>query len=444
MNKRPYLSLSPQRIVSALLCLVALAGFSLAPARAQSQLGPYDRSNASTMLDVLKNDLKNNYYDPSLRGMDLDARFKEAQDRIKQAQTRDQLIIALAQFMLELNDSHTFFIPPSRSARIEYGWVMQMVGENCFVTAVKPRTDAEAKGLKPGDAILAVDGYRPSRDNLWKMYYRYYALMPTRSIRLVVQSPGEAQPREIEVMSKIEQGAAVTDWGNIFVRWLKEGGDVDHDRFYEAGNDLLVWKMPTFVVSESHIDAVMARARKYKSLVIDLRGNGGGYVDSLSRLVSHLFDRDINVASLKGRKKMKPILAKTRGNDIFKGQLIILVDSESGSASEVLARVVQLEKRGTVIGDRSAGAVMTSDHYSHETGVGRVLYFGTSITIADMVMSDGKSLENVGVTPDELLLPKGADLAAKRDPVLARAAELLGIKLDAEKAGTLFPKEWKK
>ena len=58
-------------------------------------------------------------------------------------------------------------------------------------------------------------------------------------------------------------------------------------------------------------------------------------------------------------------------------------------------------------------------------------------------MSDGKSLENVGVTPDEVAIPSGADLAAGRDPVLAHAASLVGIALDAEKAGKLFPKEWR-
>ncbi|HEU5239666.1 MAG TPA: S41 family peptidase, partial [Pyrinomonadaceae bacterium] len=128
----------------------------------------------------------------------------------------------------------------------------------------------------------------------------------------------------------------------------------------------------------------------------------------------------------------------------FSGQLIILVDGNSASASELFARVMQLEKRGTVLGDDTAGAVMTSRSYDHEIGVGRVLYFGTSVTISDVIMTDGKSLERVGVKPDELVIPIGADFAASRDPVLARAAEIAGVKLTPEKAGSLFPVEWKR
>jgi len=65
------------------------------------------------------------------------------------------------------------------------------------------------------------------------------------------------------------------------------------------------------------------------------------------------------------------------------------------------------------------------------------------VTDADLVMKDGHSLEKMGVTPDEVLLPSGADLASGRDPVMARAAKLAGLDLDSVAAGKLFPFEWK-
>jgi carboxyl-terminal processing protease len=407
-------------------------------------LAPFDRDNARAMLDMVKDDVKNNYYDRTFHGINLDERFAQAEAKIKAATTRDQLMIIVAQTLLELNDSHTFLIPPARAARIQYGWLMQMVGDDCFVTAVRPGSDAQAKGLNPGDRILALDGAKPSKQIFWKMLYRYYALMPSRSVRMVLQSPGDSAPREIEVLTKVQEGAAVTNWGDLFIRYLSEEWDITHDRSFEVGTDLLVWKMPTFEASKEHIDEIMGKARKFKTLVIDLRGNGGGYVDTLSRLVSHFFDKEIKIADLKSRKEMKPQLAKKRTDAAFAGKLIVLVDSNSASASELFARVMQIEKRGTVLGDITSGAVMTSKLYDHETGVGRVLYFGASITIADMIMTDGNSLENVGVTPDERIVPTGADLQNSRDPVLARAAELAGVQLTPEKAGSLFPVDWKR
>jgi C-terminal processing protease CtpA/Prc len=72
-----------------------------------------------------------------------------------------------------------------------------------------------------------------------------------------------------------------------------------------------------------------------------------------------------------------------------------------------------------------------------------VVYYGMSITDADVIMSDGVSLEGVGVAPDEVMLPTAADMAAGRDPVMAHAFSLVGMKIEPEKAGTLFPIRWK-
>jgi len=70
--------------------------------------------------------------------------------------------------------------------------------------------------------------------------------------------------------------------------------------------------------------------------------------------------------------------------------------------------------------------------------------YGAEITEAALVMTDGGTLENVGVMPDERILPNPTDIAEQRDPVLARAAELAGVQITVQEAGGIFPFEWPK
>ncbi|MBP1660767.1 MAG: peptidase, partial [Candidatus Aminicenantes bacterium] len=206
---------------------------------------------------------------------------------------------------------------------------------------------------------------------------------------------------------------------------------------------ILIWNIPTFDEYGSELKAKAAKMLKYKSVIIDLRGNPGGYEVSLTCLLGHFFDHDVTIGQLVGRgKPKKPVIAKTQGDNVFKGNLIVLVDGDSGSAAELFARVVQLEKRGVVIGDRSAGAVMRSIVYTRQTAGEYVLLYGISITINDLLMTDGKSLEGEGVVPDETVLPAGADLAAGLDPVLARAVQRAGGQMTPAAAGQAFPYVW--
>jgi carboxyl-terminal processing protease len=431
----------------ALAAVCFLSSHAVLSAFAQA-LSNFDRDRGLIMLETIKNDIKKNYYDPTFHGMDLDTRFKAAEQQIKKATSIGQVFGIIAQAVIELNDSHTTFIPPQRSSRTEYGWQMQMIGDACYVISVKPGSDAEAKGLKVGDKIHTLDGFQPVRENLWKIEYLYYTLRPQPGMRVVAQSPGQ-QPRQLDVMAKVDQGKQQIDLTNDtdfmdLIREAESEGRLRAHRYYELGDDLLIWKMPEFDLSQVGLDSMMSKVKKRNSLILDLRGNPGGNLEMLLKFIGHLFDHDITVGEVKRRKETKPLIAKTVGKKAFAGKIVVLIDSDSGSASEVLSRVLQMEKRASIIGDHSAGAVMVSKGYPHQLGADTVVFYRANITDADLIMADGKSLEHVGVAPDELLRPTAEDLAAKRDPVLSRAAAILGIKIEPEKAGTMFPIEWRK
>ena len=450
MEKRTPSGRAQRMLASSIAIAIALAAIpAREPAKAQS-LNATDRDRGHVMLKVLKNEIKKNYYDATFRGIDLEARFKTADEKLDRATSLGQVFGIVAQALLDFEDSHLFFIPPQRSDTVDYGWQMQMIGDNCYVSAVKPGSDAETKGLKPGDLVKTLDAFAPTRDNLWKLKYLYYALRPQPGMRLLVRSPNGAD-RQLDVLAKVKLGKRRVDLtgstnNNDIWDLIREGENEDRlkrHRYYEMGDDALIWKMPEFDLDESGIDDLMGKAKKRKALVLDLRGNPGGAEETLKNLLGYFVDADVKVGDIKRRKEIKPFMVKSRGGR-FTGKLVVLIDSESGSSAELFARVIQLEKAGTVIGDRSAGAVMRAKGYHFQLGADTVIFYGASITDADLIMTDGQSLERTGVKPDELLLPTATDLAAKRDPVLSRAAALVGVKLDPAKAGAIFPVEWRK
>lgn len=423
--------------------LLLLCVFSL-PIIGQGSYDGVEKGRMKSILKIVKDEVKKNYYDPTYHGIDLDERFKRAEEKLSTATSTGQALAIIAQVLIDFDDSHLYLSPPSTNLAVEYGWRMQAYGDKVFITQVKPGSDAEAKGLKPGDQVLAVSGFRPSKKELWKVLYYYNVISKRNSLVLNTLSPGSETPRELEIKSQIKnrpQAITFETYYRLFDDFYDE--ENDKHRFWKFGG-ITVWKMPSFTFEPDDVNSLMERALGGSSLIIDLRGNGGGYVKTLQAVTGNVFDKDIKIAELKGRKEMDPINAKTRGKSAFAGKLIVLIDSRSGSASEIFARTVQLEKRGTIIGDVSAGAVMQSQSRVNEIGTMSVVPFAVSVTNADVIMSDGKSLEKVGVIPDEIIVPTGSDIAANRDPVLARAVEILGGSLSAEEAGKLIKYYWKK
>jgi len=426
------------------LFAVPVARAQQPPTQQQTVLTKDEQYQISGILRDAYNDVKKYYYDPKLHGLDWEARYQQYVARIEKTHNLGEGFRLVAAFVGGLKDSHVFFMPPERANHFYPGYKIELVGNDGFITQIRPGSDAQSK-LHIGDQVVMHNGYNLNREDFYDLRYYYTTLAPRPAVQLVLRAPDKAE-RTVVVESKVKVGKAIYSYeetNNHFDdadRKSELVSDAIRSRIVERG-DVAIWKLQQFNLDDGEIIRAIRVVDKHKSLILDLRGNPGGAVDTLKMIAGSLFDKDIKIADRVSRKNTKPMLAKHRGNS-FDGKIIVLVDASSASAAELLARVIQLEHRGTVIGDKTSGAVMEAQDYSESQVGGTVFAYGFSITDADLIMSDGHSLEKTGVTPDELLLPTGADLAAGRDPVLAHAAELAGVKLDPVEAGKLFPYVW--
>ena len=428
-------------IVGLLLLGVTGAGQAL-------QLRGNDRERGLLMLRTIRRDLEKRYYDSTFHGLNLAALFDSAETDIRSASSNGDVFGIIAGTLLRLNDSHTFFFPPERVARVEYGWSIRMVGDTAFIVDVARGSDAAAQGLKTGDAVLAVDRYQPTRRTLKRLLYLYHALRPVEAVSLIVRAPEPgAAPRRVIVHAKVTQGKPILNLSGQngdadFWDLIRRGEHARHasaDRFAPVGSDVLVWQLKGFT-DQDQMDRGMKRAAHYAGLVVDARNNGGGSLSALMHLMSDFLDHVDTVATTHRRNETVPLVS-TPSRRPYTGKLVVLVDAGSASATEVFARTMQRTQRGTILGDTTAGAVMQSRLWPHSIGADIVVVYGVSVTDADIIMPDGGRLENLGVVPDIIVLPSGKDLADGRDPALARAITLAGHAVDADSVGRLFPPE---
>jgi C-terminal processing protease CtpA/Prc len=429
------------RFVICLLFLISPAALCVTWAQNQD-MTRLEREERQAMLSTIYEDIRKEYYDPKFHGLDWNAKFAEAKQNVAKANTKTEANLQIAAMLEALDDSHTHFIPPPRSVHEDYGFQYEMVGNRCFVMHVKPGSDAETKGLKRGDEVLTINGFIPTRDSLSKMKYVLNVLYPQTGVRLSVRDAA-GSTHNLDVAAKEKETPAILTGVD---RWrasldLQENRLQGAPAWIEFGDSLMILRLSNFVFSDLNAEGLIEKARTHKALILDLRGNPGGSLETLKHFLAGFFENDVKIGDEVKRDKTTHSTTKTR-HDPFTGKLFVLINSQSASAAEIFARVIQLEKRGIVIGDISSGSVMAAQFRSHMYGTHQVLVYGSELSVADFIMPDGKSLEHTGVTPDEKMLPSQEDLALNRDSVLSAAAAKAGVNLPPEKASTLFPVEW--
>ena len=403
------------------------------------------------MLRVVRKEIERHFYDSTYKGINLDTLFAEAARTIDGVKSNNELFTVIAGVMDEFQESGTYFIPPERIASVDYGWRYLMVGDSCYVTAVKPGSDAERNGLRAGDRLLAIGREVPSRSNDHTIRVLLNILNPQRGIRITVRTEGD-HPREVVALAEIRTRKKVLDlslelgdidfWDDM--RESEEQSFLIRNRNWGLGDSIHVWKIASLKIDVDDVENEIDQAEGKKALILDFRGCSSGYPKTLDYLIGCLFDHSVNVGHFETRGGRKDWMVDVSPRAHFKGLLVIIQDSRTSGAAEVLARLVQLEHRGIVIGDKSRGAVGKGQLIEHDVGTGNSVFYWIGVTTERVLMADGGNLEGAGVQPDELVLPRASDIAEGRDPILSYAAWLVGSQLSPEEAGKLFPTEWMK
>lgn len=292
---------------------------------------------------------------------------------------------------LETLDPHSHFVPPQefedrqKSARREYGGLgIEVVQEGGLVKVNYVIADGPAgqAGIKKGDFITAVEGVSVIGKTLDEAVEGMRGLAGD-PIKVSVQSPGEYS-REVTVVRQVVQGRAVR-------HRMEDGVGYIYIETFNHGR-------LTRDVKAAIEDLEAGLEGPLPGLIIDVRGNPGGLVDQVVSVTSHFLDGG-EVFSARGRTS-----DNTQRYNADKGQIIpedtpivVLINSRSASAAEIIAGAIQDRGRGIVVGRRSFGKGSVQSVMPLDDGS------ALRLTTQRYYTPSGKSIQGRGILPDVLV-----------------------------------------
>jgi len=277
------------------------------------------------------------------------------------------------------------------------------LGPDCVLTIVSPieGSPSEKAGLKAGDEIVAVDGASVDGLSVDGARDRIRGKKGTQVTLRIVRDRGApfdvTVTRDViiskEVITKSLAGGSV---GYIAVTGFSDNAS---SKFHDA--------------LQADLKAGQTR------IVLDLRGNPGGYVTAARQIASEFIgsgpifweqDADGNLTETTATGQ-----GLATGDSI---KLVVLVDKGSASASEIVAGALQDTKRATVVGETSFGKGTVQQWIQLQDGS------ALKLTIAKWLTPDKRWIHHVGIVPDVAVAPP-SDPASKADPQLDKAVSIL-------------------
>lgn len=315
-----------------------------------------------------------------------------------------------------MGDPYTVFFPPKENKLFtdeiqgSFSGIGAELGvKDKVLTVISPLKDTPASkaGMKKGDKILKINNVSTADMTVDKAINLIRGPEDT-IVTLTVLHQDERETHDLKITrGKIAIPTVDTDTlpGDIFV--------IKFYSFSQNSAQLFRDALIKFANSGSH------------KLVIDLRGNPGGYLDSAINIGSWFIDEGKTIVTEDfGEGSQKPIVYRSHGPKIFNDnlQLVVLVDGGSASASEILAGALQENKVATLVGEQTfgKGSVQELINVTPDTSL--------KVTVARWLTPNGTSISLKGLTPDIKVPFTLKDADAKRDPQMDKAVEILTAK----------------
>jgi len=354
------------------------------------------RERMLSILGIVSDDIRKNFYDTDLKKLDWKGLTDQARTKINSAKTVSEMVTAIYVLVDKLDDSHTRFLPPGRGARPVFGFSAKAYGENILVYAVAAQSAAAKAGMQVGDRILTVNRFRAERSTWNLMMYDFRLLHPSTEMVITFRH-GDQPPRTETLKAAYRKDVAVLDVYTLIWRLWNEFEQVSFScKLFD--NKVGYLQVTTFDMNQ------MPQSQKFnetpRAVVLDMRGNHGGFEDTLLEFAGHFEPEPTTMGNVVGRKKTEVLKVHPHKPSFAQVPVVVLVDSESASAAEMMARHLQLSRKAVVIGDRTSGRVNSSRYFSEALSdtkiTGIVVPFGVQISVRKVVMADGQELEHRG------------------------------------------------
>ena len=341
----------------------------------------------------------------------LDQKFVYTQKGAKVISAQDKLYGAIQGMTAAYGDPYTVFMPPTESqsfnSNIEgnFGGVGMELGikdGNLVVISPLKGTPADLAGVKSGDVLVAINGSSTANMSTDDAVDLIRGEVGT-PVTITLSRVGKSAPFDVKIVRAVINIPSIdtATKGDIFVISLYN--------FYAPSDNDFRTALRQF-----------AESGKTK-LILDLRGNPGGYLDSAVDMASFFLPLGKTVVTESYGPNIPDDIYRSKGYDVFGSNLkmMILVDQGTASAAEILSGALQENGIAKLVGTRTFGKGCVQELLPMSSST------SLKVTVARWLTPNGTSISDNGLTPDYPVAVTDADIAAGKDPQMAKAISLL-------------------